>query len=120
VEIQTAECSQCGIKTAVNACAVCRELTVLTPTLLVGRLLYVRSTVIHANHGLGASALSWELVMSPLARKLNATFLAHDAPGTGELSFPSIALENSSLYGIYVPRRGGSVGGQSVRVLPSL
>jgi hypothetical protein len=37
--------------------------------------------LIHANHGLGASALSWEGVLHDLAVRVGGLAVAHDAPG---------------------------------------
>lgn len=37
--------------------------------------------LIHCNHGFGASSLSFEPILVPLAQSLDGVVLAHDAPG---------------------------------------
>lgn len=41
------------------------------------------TSVLHLNHGFGASALSWESVIPSLSRALGTVVVAHDTPGFG-------------------------------------
>lgn len=43
-------------------------------------------TVLHANHGFGASSLSWHAVLPTLSQNLDAVTVAHDAPGETEIN----------------------------------
>lgn len=52
------------------------------------------TSVLHLNHGFGASALSWESVMPSLSRALG-TVVAHDTPGFGLTARPGIRRTES-------------------------
>lgn len=47
-------------------------------------------TILHLNHGFGASSISWSLVIQQLSQALNAVTVAHDAPGFGLTGRPGL------------------------------
>ncbi len=47
-------------------------------------------TIIHLNHGFGASSLSWSHVLRPLSEGVKGTALAHDCPGFGMTERPGL------------------------------
>lgn len=59
-------------------------------------------SVLHMNHGFGASSLSWAPVMEGLSNALDAVVVAHDTPGFGLTARPAFprtkrySLENNA------------------------